>query len=187
MVGTIGKVFWVTAIIGVVISGKFAAERILVNSDPSVHPAIDRVEVDAKPLVAALDSYMAAKGYYPKTLQDLPRLNPAWQKYRYETNELMAIFATPDCEQKRKDVSGRVFFGDTYKTWQAEFVRQCIRGYSRFVLKSERLPTKWGINSNTVVFARYMSSAGQWDVGWCNPGKVHANLDLDPRDCGGSF
>jgi hypothetical protein len=110
--------------------------------------------------VISLISASAACRYYPKSLQDLPRVNPAWQKYRYETNELTAVLAAPGCEQKRKEVSGRVFFGDTYKTWQAEFVRQCIRGYSRFVLKSERLGTKWGINRSTVVFAKFMSATG---------------------------
>jgi hypothetical protein len=186
MIGTVGKVVWVTGILGVLVSGNFAAERILINSDPMVHPEIDQIEVEAKQLVAALASYQTAKGYYPRSLQDLPQANPAWQKYRYETNDLTAVFAAPECEQRRKDVSGRVFFGDTYKTWQTEFVRQCVRGYSRFVLKSERLRTKWSINNSTVVFAKFMSATGQWDVSWCKPGK-RTHLDLDSRDCGGSF
>jgi hypothetical protein len=159
-------------VLGILASLAFCtAETKLVTKDPAVQPAVARAQLDAQPLVEALDAYHGAHGYYPSSLADLTPARAPAATYTYETNGLFRVYKSMACTAKAKSYEGWHPQSMTdYRKQQDALRAECVSGYSAFELKSPRIATAWSINRGTLVFARFRSQAASWDVGWCSYG-----------------
>jgi hypothetical protein len=181
MVGCLRRVSFALAI-GILASLAFCSfETKLVTKDPAVQPALARAQADAQPLVAALDAYHGAHGYYPVSLSEVTPTRAPSATYAYETYGLNRVYKSLACTAKAKSYEGWHPQSMTdYRKQQDALRSDCVSGYSAFVLKSPRITTAWSINRGTLVFARFRSQAATWDVGWCS----HGDHGTHSGDCG---
>jgi hypothetical protein len=181
MVGLLRKIGLAMVIFILASLGMCVAETKLVTADPAVPPALAQAKVDAQPLLAALDAYHLAKGYYPASLSELTASDPSPQKFRYETLGLNRVYRSLACAGKANATNGWHPQPMTaYKAQQDTIRGECVAGYSAFELKSPRIATKWGINASTEVFAKFASQTAAWSVGWCTRG----DRGTSNGDCG---
>ena len=181
MLGTLRKIVF-AIVIGLVLSMAMCSiQSRMVASDPAVQPAIAQAKTDAQPLLAALDAYHLAKGYYPRSLSELPVTDTSWQKYRYETLSLFRVYKSLACTGKANSTQGwHPQPVTTYQQQQAALRAECVAGYSAFTLKSPRIATKRGINASSEVYAKFTSQTAQWAPGWCSRGDHGSSTG----DCG---
>jgi hypothetical protein len=146
--------------------------RYFLESDHNVSSALSTAKTEALPLIDALEEFHRARGFYPRSIKQLPR-NPLWGKYLYQINDLNAVYQSLDCQKRVRDLMG----------WQTAEKRQkmletkneCILGYSQFVIKSQVQPAPLHLYA----FVIFESTNPQWDVDWCNHSGEGRNFCAD--------
>jgi len=140
-----------------------------VYADPNVAPAYAQAKSDGQPLIEALDRFFAEHSYYPRSLSELP-INPyALHGVRYEVDSPDRICRSLDCAARAKEFQGFVAAIPDYKAKLTAFREECVRGYSKFVVKSARIRTAWPVNQHLEVYAQFTSADARWSVEWCGP------------------
>jgi hypothetical protein len=143
-------------------------QKRLVLADPNVAPAIELAKTDGLPVVKALDEYHAAHGYYPRSLGELPLEGGVVQRFNYEVWGLFRVYQSLACAGRAKDFTGFVLTIPDYEKKLDDFLAQCVRGYSAFLLKTRPIQTAWGVNRSVVTYAQFASQNPQWVVDWCS-------------------
>jgi hypothetical protein len=140
----------------------------LLNSDAAVQPALDNAAAASKPLLAALDAYHHQHGYFPTHIEDLAAQYALPADYVYEVLGASRVYQSFECAAQSNEFYGVVKDPKTYHERLVAFLRQCVSGYSAFVLKSSRIRTERSVNSNVVAFAKFSSQGGRWELDWCS-------------------
>jgi hypothetical protein len=145
-----------------------AVQKRAVYADPDVTPAYEQVQAQGQPLVEALGRYYASHSYYPRSIDELMTYHGGTRGFRYEVWGINRVYRSMDCAARAKEFTGFVAAIPDYERRLEDFRAECVRGYSSFLLKSPRLPTAWGINRGTVVWAQFASQDARWSVEWCS-------------------
>ena len=150
-----------------------------VLADPNVTPAFEKDKRLGQPLVEALAGFYAAHAYYPRSLAELqPQPQPQGDNgFRYEVWGMSRVYKTLECAGRAKDFEGFVATIPDYQQKLEAFRRDCVRGYSSFLLKSPLIETAWGYTKSLRVWTQFSSQDAQWRVEWCSP------HEHQPRDC----
>jgi hypothetical protein len=157
-----------------------SVEGKLLRSDPATAAAMSQAEAAGRPLLTSLDGYHAAHGYYPRTLDELHMQPPPPPDFVYEVTSLNRVYASFDCSSRAQQFNGINTQPSTYEQRLSDFLRECVHGYSGFVLKAPRIHTAWRVNANLLAFASFASQGGQWNVDWC---RTAHNVPSAPVDC----
>jgi hypothetical protein len=157
-----------------------SVEGKLLRSDPATAGAMSQAAASAKPLLAALDAYHGTHGYYPRALDELHLQPPPPLDFVYEVTSLGRVYASFDCSSRAQQFNGLNTQPATYEQRLSSYLRECVQGYSSFVLKAARIQTEWRVNAGVVAFASFASQNGQWSVDWCRTGH---NVPAGPVDC----
>jgi hypothetical protein len=135
--------------------------RYFLESDGNVSSALSTAKTEALPLINDLEEYHRARGFYPRSIKQLPR-NNLWGKYLYQVNDLNTVYQSLDCQKRVRDLMGWQTSGKRQKMLETR--NECILGYSQFVIKSQVQPA----HLQVYAFVVFDSTNPKWDVDWCN-------------------
>jgi hypothetical protein len=164
LLSRIGLVFMILIVGSVTMC---AVQKRAVYADPDVTPAFEQARARAQPLVEALGRYYASHSYYPRSIEALMAHDGGTRGFRYEVWGANRVYRSMDCAGRAREFTGFVAAIPDYEQRLEDFRADCVRGYSSFLLKSPRLPTAWGFNQGTVVWAQFASQDARWSVEWC--------------------
>jgi hypothetical protein len=140
----------------------------LLSGDAATQPAIDAAARASKPLLAALDAYHHQHGYFPANIGGLEDRYGLPLDYVYEVLGMNRVYDSFDCAARSAEFYGVVRDPATHHQRLAVFLRECVSGYSAFVLKSPRIQTQRDVNSRVIAYAKFSSQGGRWELDWCD-------------------
>jgi hypothetical protein len=140
----------------------------LLNADAAIQPALDETGNASKALLAALDAYHHEHGYFPTHIEDLAAQSGLPPGYVYEVLGMSRVYDSFECASRSGEFYGVIKDPAAYHQRLMSFLRQCVRGYSAFVLKSPRIHTQRSVNSNVIAYAKFGSQDGRWQLDWCD-------------------
>ncbi len=140
----------------------------LLSGDAATQPALDAAATASKPLLAALDAYHHQHGYFPANIEALQAEYGLPLDYAYEVVGMNRVYDSFECAARSGQFDGVIRDLKTYHQRLVAFLRECVSGYSAFVLKSPRIQTQRSVNSRVVAFAKFSSQGGRWELDWCD-------------------
>lgn len=149
----------------------------LLGGDAATQPAVDAAAAASKPLLAALDEFHHAHGYFPTNIEAMQGQYALPPDYVYEVTGLSRVYDSFECAARSGQFYGVNREPSTYQTRLRAFLNECVHGYSSFLLKSPRIHTERSINSNVLAFAKFSSQSGQWTLDWCDSRPTPAGAD----------
>jgi hypothetical protein len=140
----------------------------LLSGDAATQPALDTAASASQPLLAALEAYHHAHGYFPRNLEALQAQVGMPADYVYEVIGMSRVYDSFACAARSNEFYGVVKDPASYHQRLVAFLKECVSGYAIFVLKSPRIHTERRVNSNVVAFAKFSSQGGRWELDWCD-------------------
>jgi hypothetical protein len=165
MLSLIGLVLVVLVVGGIATCSLHAK---LLSTDAGVQPALERAAAASQPLLRALEAYHHQHGYFPSHIEALSSPYPLPPEYVYEVIGMNRVYESFACAARSAEFYGVIRDPTSYPQPLADFLRECVSGYSAFVLKSQRIHTARSVNSNVVAFAKFSSQGGRWELDWCD-------------------
>jgi hypothetical protein len=140
----------------------------LLTGDVATQPALDAAATASKPLLAALDAYHHRYGFFPANIEALQGQYGLPSDYVYEVVGMNRVYDSFECAARSGEFYGVIKDPGTYHQRLVVFLRECVSGYSAFVLKSPRIQTQRSVNSSVIAFAKFSSQDGRWELDWCD-------------------
>ncbi len=166
------KIAFVGCFLILVMFGKTLISSVTVNFDRVADTEKQQIAARAQPLLAALERYRAEKGFYPPSLDRLPRKYLASRNglpdflYSAEESDWIKV-ASAECAARERSLHGLTLEQTTHLEQRGrQFQADCVAGYRNYRLQSEDVH----VDPSTSLerWAYYSSSSKSWGLGWCS-------------------